>query len=63
MLVEYDGILHYEDKFNNHLEFSKTKVRDKIKTTFCKDNNIPLLRIPYWDFDNIEKILNEALRL
>ena len=25
---------------------------DKIKNNFCKQHNIPLLRIPYWDIDN-----------
>ena len=24
---------------------------DNIKTQYCKDNNIKLLRIPYWEFD------------
>ena len=27
--------------------------------TYCKDNNINLLRIPYWEYDNIEYILKE----
>ena len=61
MCVEYDGILHYIDKFNNQKEFKLTQKRDKIKTKYCKDNNIKLLRIPYWDFDNIEKILEQTL--
>lgn len=61
IVIEYDGILHYKDKFNNPEEFEKTKLRDKIKTKYCKDNNIYLLRIPYWDFDNIEQILTETL--
>ena len=34
---------------------------NKRKNTYCLKNKIPLLRIPYWEFDNIEKILNEAL--
>lgn len=61
LCVEYDGILHYKDKFNNPKEFKNLKKNDKIKTKYCKDNNINLLRIPYWEFDNIEKILSEAL--
>jgi hypothetical protein len=58
LLVEYDGILHYINKFNNDKEFEKTKKNDEIKNQFCIKNNIKLLRIPYWDFDNIEEILN-----
>jgi len=42
-------------------QFKELKKRDKIKVKYCKDNNIPLLIIPYWDFDNIEQILSDAL--
>ncbi len=41
-------------------QFKKTKRSDKIKQKYCEDNNIPLLIIPYWDFDNIEQILAET---
>lgn len=37
------------------------KIKDKIKDNFCKNNNIKLIRIPYYEFDNIEKILNYSL--
>ena len=30
---------------------------DKIKTDFCNSNNIPLIRIPYWERDNLEIFL------
>ena len=67
--VEYDGEYHYmiinigkndtyEKAFNR---FVGTKVRDTIKTIYCKENNIKLIRIAYWDFDNIEKILEKEL--
>ena len=39
------------------------KIKDNIKTQYCKDNNIKLIRIPYWDFDNIEEILKKELNL
>ena len=29
----------------------------EIKNQYCKDNNIFLIRIPYWDNDDIEYIL------
>ncbi len=35
--------------------------RDGIKNKFCLDNEIPLLRIPYWDFDSIEHIVFDEL--
>jgi hypothetical protein len=61
--IEYDGILHYEDKFGNEEEFKKGKKRDKIKTKYCKDNGIYLIRIPYWDYKNIDLILELKLSI
>jgi len=37
------------------------KFRDKIKSNYAKEKNIKLLRIPYWEFDNIEKMLKKEL--
>ena len=65
-LLEYDGSLHYKT-WNNSKESKKhlarQKENDTIKNNFCKENNIYLLRIPYWDYDNIEKILTESFCL
>lgn len=61
--VEYDGQQHFEpvnfsgDKDGGVSAFNKTQKRDKIKNEYCKNHNIKLIRIPYWDYDNIEKIL------
>lgn len=62
-LVEYDGIQHYEPVkfFGGEKKFEIQKNRDSIKNTYCIENNIPLIRIPYWEFDNIEKILSDKL--
>lgn len=48
-LIEYDGKQHFEpiEFFGGEDGFNKTKRRDEIKNTYCKTNNIPLLRIPY----------------
>lgn len=64
MAIEYDGQQHYKpiEKFGGEKAFEKTKFRDVIKNNYCKDNNINLLRIPYWDYNNIEKILNDYLK-
>ncbi|MGL5717657.1 MAG: hypothetical protein ACRCX2_31890 [Paraclostridium sp.] len=55
LLVEYDGEYHYrnddEDKLKSQQE------NDKKKNEYAFRNNIDLLRIPYWDYDKIEKIL------
>lgn len=67
-LIEYDGEQHYqpvdfagkgEEWAESH--FADTQLRDSIKDQYCKDNNIPLLRIPYWDYNNIDKILSDFL--
>ena len=48
-LIEYDGRQHFEsiDFFGGEEEFIKTKKRDEIKNEYCKENKIPLLKIPY----------------
>lgn len=52
-LIEFDGIQHYEEQayFTHTLE--ENKINDRIKNEYCKKNNIPLVRIPYWERDNI----------
>ena len=63
LLIEYDGQQHFD---KNHFKgdsktFKKIQLRDGIKNKFCLDNEIPLLRIPYWDFDSIEHIVFDEL--
>ena len=35
----------------------------KIKNDYCSINNINLIRIPYWEFENIENIINQEIKL
>lgn len=60
LLVEYDGIFHYEQQYEGD-GFEILKTHDNLKNEYCEKHNIPLLRIPYWDYDNIENILKENL--
>ena len=60
--IEFDGEQHFEPRFGED-EFSKTQIRDNIKNEYCNKHNIQLIRIPYWDYDNIENILIEELNL
>ncbi|MFL0405185.1 DUF2726 domain-containing protein [Bacillus nitratireducens] len=62
-VIEYDGEQHYKaiPRFNGEKGFQECKMRDSIKTNYCKENNIPLIRIPYWEFDNISQILNKEI--
>ena len=61
--IEFDGRQHYEiiDYFGGLDGFIDTKIRDTIKTYYCEYNNIKLIRIPHWDIENIEYILNKQL--
>lgn len=62
--IEYDGEQHYHPvNFSGHddgglLSFINTQERDKIKNEYCDTHNIELIRIPYWDYENIEEILS-----
>ncbi len=63
LLIEYDGELHYKSSeyFGGEEKLKSTQLNDQIKNEYCKNNNIPLLRIPYWELKNIEKILINKL--
>lgn len=63
-LIEYDGELHYNTaRWSNASDrLQLTLIKDNIKSSFAKENGIKLIRIPYWEFDNIEKILKHELR-
>lgn len=61
LLIEFDGKQHYEQGHFTHSHLSYTQAHDAIKNAYCKESNINLLRIPYWDINNIETILNNKL--
>lgn len=59
VLIEVDGQGHYrpinfggisDEKATKAFEL--TKKHDAMKTAYCKEHNIPLFRIPYYDLDN-----------
>jgi predicted nucleic acid-binding Zn-ribbon protein len=66
LLIEYDGEFHYKALIGSTQEIKQKNLetqqrRDKIKNEWAKDNNIPLLRIPYWDYDNIEELIEKFI--
>lgn len=67
LLIEFDGLQHFEPvNFCNNLQraiedFNLVQLRDKLKNEWAKKNNIPLLRISYRDYCNIEKLVNEFI--
>lgn len=68
ILIEYDGEGHYkpirrgkQTEEQAILSYEKVKKHDEIKTNYCKDKNIPLIRIPYWEKDNMEYFLFDEM--
>lgn len=63
--LEFDGAQHFIDVpyWDKRDDLSVRQRRDAIKTKYCEENDIILLRIPYWEKDNIESILADWLFL
>jgi very-short-patch-repair endonuclease len=69
IVIEYDGEQHFkphsyssdqsEETKQKNYEF--VKLRDDIKTDYCMENNIKLIRISYKEKDDIYNILNKHL--
>lgn len=58
---EFDGVQHYEEVNWTNSSLNDIKKHDNIKNAFCLDNGILLIRIPYWDLKNIDKLLSDIL--
>ena len=52
-LIEFDGIQHFEEQDYFTHSLTETKNNDIIKNKYAKNNNIPLVRIPYWERDKM----------
>jgi len=61
--IEYDGELHFqklrlENQKKAKQKLQQTQIHDKIKTKYCQDNQISLIRINFKD--NILQVLQES---
>ena len=59
-IIEYDGFHHFgftNKGWNTEDNYFQTIKSDNYKSNYCNFKEIPLLRIPYWDYDSIEEIL------
>lgn len=55
-LIEYDGEQHYQEasgSWGKDSSLKERQQRDQLKTHYALQNNIDLVRIPYWERDNI----------
>lgn len=63
--IEYDGKQHlYPIKwFGGKKNLEYVQRCDTIKNKFCADNGVSLLRIPFYEFNNIDKLISEFLQV
>jgi very-short-patch-repair endonuclease len=64
LCIEYDGPQHFRsvEFFGGEQAFAILQAYDSIKTNFCRERGLTLLRISYKEYDDIEKILSSALK-
>jgi hypothetical protein len=69
ILIEYQGVQHYKPirrsrswtKKKTLYKFKEIQERDKIKSEWANKNKIPLIVIPYWEYENIPSFIGEFL--
>ena len=61
IMIEVDGEQHFKPikYFGGSEGFRELKKRDFLKNRYCFENNIKLIRIPYFDIDNFQRYLNK----
>ncbi|EOP32810.1 hypothetical protein [Bacillus cereus] len=61
-LIEFDGEQHFKPVpyFGGKKKYEETKKRDKIKNDYCQNNDLKLIRIPYYEED-IASILDHQI--
>lgn len=55
--IEYDGVLHsrYSNSgWDTKERFQRTRASDEEKNKYCREKGIPLIRIPYTRFEELE---------
>ena len=63
-LIEYQGEQHYQPVMFNRIDkgtFQRTQENDEIKKNFCDLEKIPLLIIPYWEYKNIDRKIDQFM--
>jgi len=57
--IEFDGKQHFEpiENWGGESNLMEIQKRDKIKTNYCKKNNINLIRIKFYEKNKIEDLL------
>lgn len=70
VLIEYDGEYHYfpiirentpDGIISAQNDYDELIKHDKMKNAYCEKNHIALIRIPYWEYDNLDYYLFDEL--
>lgn len=68
IIIECDGAQHFRSinsEWNSETKLQETRTRDKMKQKYCKEHNITLIQIPFWDHkalsvENLKKVISNA---
>ena len=62
--IEYDGELHYKSSliFGGEETLKRIKINDRIKTKWCRQNSINLIRISYKNKNKIFEVLDKNFK-
>lgn len=65
ILIEYQGKQHYQalDFFGGDDQFIIQKEHDKRKKEYAQNNGYDFIEIPYWEYDNIDRILSQKIKV
>ena len=60
--IEFDGEQHFNSAKSGyfHDELKNIQRRDQIKNEYCQNNNIVLIRVPYYNINNID--INDLIK-
>lgn len=64
IIIEYDGEQHFRysgSGWYTEEYWNKRKQKDEYKTKWCQENNIPLIRIPYTEYENLSIEMIQSL--
>ena len=62
-LIEFDGEQHFKpvEHLGGEKHYNNTVINDEIKNEFCRKNNILLLRVPFYEINDINDIIEKFL--
>jgi len=63
LCIEFDGIQHFEPVsfFGGKIGYELIRIKDKIKDQYCLKHGLRLIRIPYYNFNRIDQIIEETI--